>query len=454
MAGRIDLDAQGNYAVRLNTPRKYGRLSIDLKLNAQDQERVQKYAKKTAHLGPHHIHGGFLTIDGRANINFLDRHAIDILPSQPHTVALTAPPYALPSLYQPASSPILWSQEFHYSYQQMPPFSKSTLPIQIVPNIVVQHDRWGIELLVQTTPDFRVADLMTCKLLIKQLEVEFPMRWGDPDQIVPTAIFTPATEDNRMKLTWKNVALEEGAHGVRQAVLFFRLGNAQIDSVAAEQLNGRFEIESDHLLSGIKGLQLFYATGRKQMMGPVVNKKFLITADYRLALNSIRPACAYRPHIAPIPTKDIPDEQIICQLSDALSQGNIYVKKIIENPPRTNRANGQVLNRYWRLEGRRYAGIYPTDFHIEMTGKETYGGKDKPEAGEMVFQPYVHAMVVDDQMRKMADLVAANITSIIKDVLRRNERPPVNDDPPTGPNHPRLGQQAHPPAKQPMFQGD
>jgi len=76
----------------------------------------------------------------------------------------------------------------------------------------------------------------------------------------------------------------------------------------------------------------------------------------------------------------IPDHDTVIALTNAVSEQGFYVKRVIENPPRTGgRAN--VVNRYWDIAGRRYLGVYPIDFHLILTGEEVYMGEIRAQAG-------------------------------------------------------------------------
>src|SRR6201999_2687355 len=73
------------------------------------------------------------------------------------------------------------------------------------------------------------------------------------------------------------------------------------------------------------------------------------------------------------------DETVIA-LPNAMSRENYYVKRVIENPPRSGgRANR--VQRYWDIAGRSYQGIYPVNFHVILIGEEDHRGDIRPEAG-------------------------------------------------------------------------
>ena len=74
------------------------------------------------------------------------------------------------------------------------------------------------------------------------------------------------------------------------------------------------------------------------------------------------------------------------------------MQRVIENPPATNKATAMVLNRFWEISGRKYAnGLFPIDFRIMMTGKETYArGNDEPVTGSLCFEITTNATIVGD----------------------------------------------------------
>jgi hypothetical protein len=86
----------------------------------------------------------------------------------------------------------------------------------------------------------------------------------------------------------------------------------------------------------------------------------------------------------------VPNDETVIRLTNALSgqdqdqdqdqDQEYYIKRIIENPPRSGpRAN--LIRRYWDIAGRRYIGVYPIDFHIILTGEEINRGAIRAHSG-------------------------------------------------------------------------
>jgi hypothetical protein len=78
----------------------------------------------------------------------------------------------------------------------------------------------------------------------------------------------------------------------------------------------------------------------------------------------------------------------------ALSEGDYYVKRVVENPPLPGRTES-VTNRYWDLSGRKYDGLYPIDFHLILTGQELHDG-GRVTAGRTEMALSVRGAYTDD----------------------------------------------------------
>lgn len=69
----------------------------------------------------------------------------------------------------------------------------------------------------------------------------------------------------------------------------------------------------------------------------------------------------------------VPDGATIAHVTAQLSEGDYYVKRVVENPPQPGR-KASVVNRYWDISGRKYDGVYPIDFHLVLSGHEVHDG--------------------------------------------------------------------------------
>jgi hypothetical protein len=76
----------------------------------------------------------------------------------------------------------------------------------------------------------------------------------------------------------------------------------------------------------------------------------------------------------------IPNDETVIRLTHALSEEGYYIKRVIENPRRSG-ARANLIRRYWDIAGRRYAGVYPIDFHIILTGEEIHRGGIRAHSG-------------------------------------------------------------------------
>jgi hypothetical protein len=109
-----------------------------------------------------------------------------------------------------------------------------------------------------------------------------------------------------------------------------------------------------------------------------------------------------------------PNSELVIALANSLTSSGMYVKRCVESRPQTSIVGANVTNRAWDLAGRYYAGLYPTDFHLALTGEQV-----QRQAGQNWLQAdmTVQAIATDDAMRANLSAFQERLAAIIEDTL-------------------------------------
>ena len=114
----------------------------------------------------------------------------------------------------------------------------------------------------------------------------------------------------------------------------------------------------------------------------------------------------------------IPSYEMITRLVYAMSDRDIYIQRVIENPPHTNRANAEIMNRFWVVTGRRYEDTLPIDFRIVVSGQEYYKDTDIPYSGQAHFEIMTQGTTVNtnarNEIKQLLDEICNTIQCIPK----------------------------------------
>jgi hypothetical protein len=224
-------------------------------------------------------------------------------------------------------------------------------------------------------------------------------------------------EKRRRSLEWKRLSLaerespvepEQGGPGTGRRAGRLTLAirfEGQIDP--GDEISGRLEATMDGTLSGVEGVALYTSLGGRRGYAGKASIKTRIGADFALSLASIRYEAV---RVVPDRAADdsnsdkhadtfavIPGDETVIALTNAMSEQGYYVKHVIENPPRSG-ARADLVQRYWDIEGRRYQGVYPIDFHIILTGEEVHSGGIRPERGTTKVRIVVRGAYTDGEM--------------------------------------------------------
>jgi hypothetical protein len=429
LRGTITLGPQGDYKTVLEPVE--GKISMLLTFGRPDQDRMSRRGKRTRESnGKIRFSAGRLVLKGQFGIK-----AGEQVPGP--IIALDGEAGDYPVFRaEHAPSSGQWKFEQRYELRAEPDISSG--PFWITPSIVPESDRHALELDVQWVEFGPDEDKPLSLDLIDLLRLEFPVSWGhmqswatyQPLSTWPRPVGQPLP-DGRRAIEWKQLipadqagsaepregpAPIEGEPAARAEVtgrtwrqagrltLAIRF-EGQIDP--GDEISGRLEATMDGTLSGVEGVQLFTSLGKRRGYGGKPSIKTCIEADFTLSLASIQyQAIRVVPdRAAEDSDRDkyadsfavIPGDETVIDLTNAMSKERYYVKHVIENPPRSG-ARADLVQRYWDIEGRRYAGVYPIDFHIILTGEEVHSGDIRPERGTTKVRIVVKGAYTDDDM--------------------------------------------------------
>lgn len=447
--GVISLDREGSYHSSFRPRFEPGEIEVKLKLNSLDRDRLQKYKRKynIDKSNPLFWNAGFVLLHGRPNIKF-QKYNVPVELSKPYTILLNENVQESPFLLGQNSSSITeWKKSISYVFRQIPKESAEILPIQIFPRVVRQGNGWSLELIVQVTPKMNIRGLLDSKMVIKNLKLYFSPMWGAPESVSETLVYTESSEDfpNAM-LEWKDIPIPYSQRAkivkklgeidkveqekepkdwpeefARRKSLIVRFERSILPSLINEPLTGNIQVRIDHSFSGITSTSCYYPTGENLHPEKVRKEIFTnVEIDFHLDLNSL---CFQEPytHSLELISSDIPPDYVmIKRLSNKLAEDGVYVQRVIENEPRTNRANAKIINRYWRLEGRKYIAVYPIDFHIVITGREHYVDRDEPESGKTDFEIKLFALIFNEDMRQEVIKFGKQVEIIVKHILPKD----------------------------------
>ena len=325
-----------------------------------------------------------------------------------------------------------WTLSRHYRLSAEPGFSSG--PVWITPSVVPESDKRALELEIQWVEQPPRSSSLNLDV-IDLLRLQFPAGWGDVEQASERAIKgnLPEDPDGRRIVEWRQ--LVPAAHELRDRRITLAVRFEQPIDVA-EVLSGRLEATMRGTLSGVSGLCLYGALGKGRNM-PRASIKTRMEVDFKLSLASIRyqairivpDHAGHEPAVGfPREFDVIPDDGTVIELTNALSEQGYYVKRVIENPPRSG-ARADLVHRYWDIAGRLYEGVYPIDFHMVLTGEEVHRGGVRPEQGTTKVRITVKGAYTNTQMYARVEDEWKSLCAVTANALKGQESadPPDSD---------------------------
>lgn len=427
--GQILLDPAGRYHVSASPVE--GQLTIVATFGKPERDRFQQYVKKYKLGGGEDVtfHYGFAVLRGAAGLKFVGEtaHPYPDNAGIPLTGHVSTQPFI-----GGANGRASGERRATWGYELLKKSSPPALPIRLVPSLIQEAAQRALEVEVQWSglnpgqPRLNINRIET-------LELHVPLTWGKIEVMTGSALIgtAPSAEDAGRAvrtITWRRPPISEKERREGRHTFFVRFEH-NID--LAGSVGGKVEVVFDNTLSGLRGVDLYYPLGGLRE-GEKSETRTHVRADFKLHLDGLR----YQDvRIVPDPKKEndrgkpevttfegvIPDHATVIALTNAVSENNFYVKRVIENPPRAGgRAN--VVNRLWDIAGRQYLGVYPIDFHLILGGEEVYSGEVRAQGGTTRITLTVQGTYTNPEMEARVEEVWERLNYLIAETLQQLPR--------------------------------
>lgn len=282
-------------------------------------------------------------------------------------------------------------------YEVLDSRTPDAIPLWIVPSLMPDSDRRTLEIDLHWNPLGEEPDNL--KLSVFDLiHLEVPASWGHLESSAPGRVEVGLRDGYRV-IRWKQVRPSASAGTSRSLTLTLRfehriteMPESAVDSDPGPArtedddprsrltLSGRLEATFDGLLSGVTGVGVYLpGGGAGHRLRATTQTRVAVAFD--ASLRSIR----YQDQRA-IPDDEasdhpranefhgvVPDHGVVAELTNAISYDDYYVKSVVEHLPYLDDARSGV-NRVWDISGRRYIGLFPIDFDINLRGEEVGTG--------------------------------------------------------------------------------
>ena len=384
LSGRVILWPNGDYD-QLTPDPVQGQLTANLVLGKTDRRRLDGYLRR------HRISldsdvkfcAGLLVPQGQVGSS-LSRIFPDLsIPLDGMTSG-----YPVFNAERPRASS---SYSIDYTYQLIAGREVKKVPVWITPAIAPRSDQRGLELQVQWVEMGRPEARLSLEN-VESLELRVPVEWGDVvdfnKPVLSSLRANGGDGQARRLIEWVQLrpGKEENQHKRLDFVVQFE------DKIKEEDtISGRLDMVFKGAISGIERIHLYSPLGNRRIHSSTANVKTHVVLDFELSLRSTRYQDVRLVPDRAMPEDEnrdeakefrglIPDDDTVIRLTNFLSKQGYYIKRIIENPRRSGpRAN--LIRRYWDIAGRHYAGVYPIDFHIILTGEEIHHGGIRAHGG-------------------------------------------------------------------------
>jgi hypothetical protein len=426
LQAHIRLRPDGSY--RTTAEPATGRLTIAATFAKPDRERVQQYRRKF-NLGERRevaFHLGFALLQGPAALAFegdLDPHDGAVLPL---TGQVRTQPF-LNGTSQHFSGE--WRRDLRYRVSEAAVGER--LLISLTPSLVQASGRRVLDLDLQWD-ELDADDGAPGPTIdrVESLELRVPLAWGPVRQVSGNAAVGTSAADGEpasRSITWLPGPVTRDERQQRRRTFEVQFDN-QIDLNA--DIRGRVEVSFKGALSGLVGVDLYYPLGGLLSDNHAIVRTHVV-ADFKLSLAGVR----YQ-DVRFVPDSErpsdvfegvIPDHTTIVALTDAISEQGYYVKRVLENPPRTG-SHANLVNRCWDIAGRIYRGVYPVDFHLVVTGEEVYDGGIRAQAGTTETTLTVQGAFATSEMEGWVEATWEQLHFLISETLEQRPRVASADD--------------------------
>lgn len=413
----ITLDARGDYQVDRNAVS--GEMTATLTYDRNDGRRLRRSRDRRGRSPGEatRYSAGVLVRQGRVGVSELDAHLVIGTQDDAADVLELADDDA----------PAACGKKIREPYTFPVPPELEAGPLWVTPSIAPESEKHVLELDIQwPDPDLRTEPGLSLDV-IESLELQFPVGWGKVEWAshgMPVISTAGAGGQPSRQITWKHLVPSAAEASGRRMTLKVEFED---EILARDSVSGSIVAVMKGSLSGISGLRMYSALGELRTSVGTTRVRTRISADFSLSLANImyqslrvfpdRSAAEETPGAEVIDAQVIPGDDMIITLTNALGDAEFYVKRIAENPPRSG-GKSDVMHRSWDIAGRRYDGVYPVDFHMEISGEERHEGDVRPASGHTKVRISVQGAYVDDEMRIIVDDVWASLREVTSRVLK------------------------------------
>jgi hypothetical protein len=411
----IVLAPEGRYQTELHPVE--GEISMSLVFGRPDRDRFDRHKGKRAPDQDMPFRAGCLVLRGQIPIREGSGLSGPVVP-------LTGTTGDYPVFKaEDAHASSTWRPNLPYRLAWEPTIRQG--PVWVTPSLLPQSDRRALELDIQWV-NFGPRDKRLSLDIIDLIQLRYPVKWGRVEQaseraIQATVADDPGGKDALRSVEWRQFLPTEQQRRARRVTLVIQF-EEQID--AEDMVSGRLVAVMKNALSGVDGVRLYSSLGKRRDDWRGANIRTRVEADFELCLASIR----YQDvRIVPerTPKEDgsyidefgvIPDDETVIELTNALSEEDYYVKRVIENPPRSG-GRADHVQRYWDIAGRRYDGVYPIDFQMILTGEEIHRGDIRPVDGTTKVRIVVHGAYTDSEMKDRIDQEWKGLRALTRETM-------------------------------------
>ena len=462
-------------------PGSHGTLSFSMKMTNVDRKRFEKYEEKYEQLLSRsrsiEQHAGFILYK---LINRIDYEGDDVLlPKRINTIAIQRrTQVAELSTQMAADASEAWETTFAYEIE-LPSSEQEKLPIEIVPMIVVEDRRrvsgdgikpercqgndqqsedaadvdgdveagseepivdetdtaleddvddefervelrQGLIFDVQLNADLANDGIKTAAVEIESLRLMPAANYGGADITNYPAVVT------NEGIVWEKVELAKHGDCPQRKRMYVRF-NERVEQ--GDLFSGEMVIKfKNTAVSGIDNVAYYNSLGYpidavvRKNTKLTINFSFVVKDEIQVEYDSYTPE--------PIQQGIIPDYQLVAELVAVLGEdGQTYIQRVIENPPRTNRADAMKINRVWDIAGRKYIHDFlPIDFHILIMGWAGYEQhNDEPVRGQTTFKIHIEAtpmmndvaIDIENEVNCLVQAINTCITNAVNDAIAR-----------------------------------
>jgi hypothetical protein len=411
-----------------------GSISFVATLGAPDRDQLDRYREKYGLAESEDIwyRAGFIVPRGVNDLRFTK-----IEPAGLHgdtVIPLIGKVSAHPEVFSSEASgekKIAVMMEYAWRIQPDPDF----LPVRVVPSFVQDAGRRVLEFEVQWT-GLRPEDKLEASR-IERFEFKAPIEWGKIEATTDNAIVDRSTSaEGYARVAWRCVPINErrtqrGWHSFR-----IRFANRIDPSDGAKgrgtnggevgRIGGQVQVSFSGALSRVTGPEIFYPVGTRRA-GRRADVTTYVTVNFEFNLTQLR----YQDvHVMPgkgtedfeaeatlIQEGAIPDHSTVTALTNALNAQDFYVKRVVENPPRTW-GHANLVNRCWDVAGRKYKGVHPVDFHLVLTGEEVYSGDMRALGGTTKITLSAQGPYVSEEMKEQVEYTWEQLYRLVKTTMR------------------------------------